>query len=73
MQRLTANLQAEPGDHTGRARGRTVGAEGVHSPIGRTAISTNKIPQHSKGLKHQRVHMEGPTVPAIYIAEDGLI
>jgi hypothetical protein len=40
---------AEPGDTSGRARGRTEGTEGVFNPIGRT-ISTN---QSSQGLNHQ--------------------
>jgi hypothetical protein len=44
------------------------------NPIGRTTISTNQNPQSSQGINHQqRVHMEQPMVPVIYVADEGLI
>jgi hypothetical protein len=54
-------------------RPRTVGAEGVCNPIGRT-ISTKKTPQSSQGLNHQPKNTQGiPMASAGYVAEDGLI
>jgi hypothetical protein len=41
MQILIANHWAEPSDSNGRVRGRTEGAEGDYSLIGRTTISTS--------------------------------
>jgi hypothetical protein len=52
MWMLVANHQTEHRDHNGGVRGRTEGAEGLWSPIGRTTISTNQIPQSSQEL-HQ--------------------
>jgi hypothetical protein len=68
---LTANHLT---DHVVPNRGvreRTEGAEGACHPIGRRTISTN---QSFQGLNHQPgVHMEEPTAPAIYVAEDGFV
>jgi hypothetical protein len=71
---LTPNHQTEHGGTNGGVRGRTQEAEGVYSPIGRTAISTNqtlRAPRYS--TTNQRVHMEKPMAPAPYVTEDGLI
>jgi hypothetical protein len=60
MQVLTVNYWTEPGDLSGRDRGRTEGDEGDCNPIGRTTISTNQIPQSPQGLSHQGVIWSNP-------------
>jgi hypothetical protein len=59
---LAANPWTEHRDSNERIRERTEGVEGFWNPIGRKTISTN-----------QRVHMEGPMVPASYVAENGFV
>jgi hypothetical protein len=81
MQILTANHWTEPGDHNGRVRGSTKGAEVGCNPIGRTIISINQnhhpLSQNSQGLNHQPkstyIHMNGSMAPDTYVVEDQLI
>jgi hypothetical protein len=71
---LATNHWTEHRDSNGGVSKRTVGAEGVFNPIGRTTISTNQTSQSSQGVKHQpKVHIEGLIAPSAYVAEDGLI
>jgi hypothetical protein len=68
-----ANHQTEHGDHNGRVRRRTEGAEVVCNTIGRTTIATKQIPQSSQGLNQQPKSIHGWTMaPDAYVAEDGL-
>jgi len=51
----------EYGDPNGEVRTRTVGAEGVCNPIGRTTISSKQNPKIPQGLNHQpKSTHEGP-------------
>jgi hypothetical protein len=69
---LSANHQTEPGDPSGRARGRTKGAEEDFNPV--RTVSTNLTTQSSQGLNHQpKCNMEGVIIPATYVVEDGLM
>ena len=52
MQILIAKHWSKAGDPSGRVRGRTEGAEGNCSPIGRR--TSNWTPQSSQGLNNQQ-------------------
>ena len=69
---LSANHWSEHKVPNWGARERTKGAEGACSNIGGTIIWTSQYPQSSQGL-NQRLHMEGPMVPAAYVAKDALV
>jgi hypothetical protein len=72
MQILRANHQTEPGDHNGRARRRTEGAEGNCNPIGRT-ISTNGTTRGFPELNHQPKSIHGEIHGSKYIFSRGLL
>jgi hypothetical protein len=74
---LIANHWTKHRDPTEKVRKRTEGAKGICNPIGRTTISANQTPPHPTPelpvTKPPPVYIEGPMVPAAYIAKDGLI
>jgi hypothetical protein len=51
----------------GRVRGRNGGAEMDSNHIGRTIVSTNRIPQSSQGLSHKPKSIHGPVLGSHYI------
>lgn len=55
----TANLWTEPGDPSGKVRGRDEVAEGDYNPTRRTPVSINWIPQSSQGRNHQPKSIHG--------------
>jgi hypothetical protein len=64
----------EHGDPNREVRARNVGVEGVFKLIGRTTVSTNKIPQNSQGLNHQPKSIQCISMASAgYVAEDCLI
>ena len=71
MQILISKHHSEPRDPSGRARGRTEGAEGFCNPIEK--ISPNWNPDLPGTKPPNRIHMEGPMAPDTYVAEDCLI
>jgi hypothetical protein len=56
---LPANHWTEHGDPNRGVREGTKGVEGLCNSIGRTAISTNQIPQNSQILSHQQRSTHG--------------
>jgi len=71
---LTANHWTVNGVPYGLVRERTEGAEEIFNLIGRTTISTKQTHQSSKNeTTNQKLHMEGPMIPATYVAEGGLV
>jgi len=71
MQILIAIHLSEPGDPSGRARGRTEGANGDCNPKGRPIILTNQTTQSSQGLSHQPESIHGWTHGSSYIYSRG--
>jgi hypothetical protein len=56
----------------GGVRGRTLGANGVCNPLGRTTMSTNLSPQSSQGLNNQpKEYIHGGTHGSICICSIG--
>jgi hypothetical protein len=71
---LNIYCQAKCRDPNGEVKPRTVGADRVCSPIGRTTISTNQMPGSSQGLNHQPRSTEWISMASAgYVAEDSLI
>jgi hypothetical protein len=74
MWRYTAKHWPERREPNGEVRARTIGAEGVFSPIGITTVSTNQTPQSSQGLNHQPKNTQEVRMAlAAYVADDCFI
>jgi len=72
MQIPRANHQTEHRDNNGEVRARTVGAEEVCNPIGRTTISTNQTPTKLPGTKPPTKEYTGNTHGFSWICSRGL-